>query len=88
LALVAQGSGNFPQARQHLRDVLRLAVPVQDYQSFTCQMVVVPAMALLLADEGQLVRAVGLQRSRQMIATKNQITRMHCEASPYPAAPQ
>jgi hypothetical protein len=60
LALAARGSGHLPQARQHLGEALRVAVDVQGYETFPFQMIVVSAMALLLADEGQGERAVEL----------------------------
>jgi predicted ATPase/DNA-binding SARP family transcriptional activator len=60
LALVARGSGNLLEARQHLSEALRVAAPVHDYETFVFQMIVVSAMALLLADEGQDERAVEL----------------------------
>ena len=60
MALAARGSGDLPQARRHLREALRVAAPVQDYETFMFQMVVLSATALILADEGQLERAVEL----------------------------
>ncbi len=60
MVLVARASGHLPQARQHLGEALRAAAPVHDYETFMFQMIVVSAMALLLADEGQLERAVEL----------------------------
>jgi predicted ATPase/DNA-binding SARP family transcriptional activator len=60
LALVARASGNLPQAKQHLGEALRVAAPVHDYETFLFQMIVVSAMALLLADDGQGERAVEL----------------------------
>jgi predicted ATPase/DNA-binding SARP family transcriptional activator len=60
LALVARGSGNLPLARQHLGEALRVAAPVHDYETFMFGIIVVSATALLLADEGQLERAVEL----------------------------
>ncbi|HSR14524.1 MAG TPA: tetratricopeptide repeat protein, partial [Gemmatimonadales bacterium] len=60
LALVARASGDHPQARQHLCEALRVAAHVLDYETFMFQMIVVSAMALLLADEGQGERAVEL----------------------------
>ena len=59
-ALVARASGHLLQARQHLGEALRVAAPVHDYETFMFQMIVVSAMALLLADEGQGERAVEL----------------------------
>ncbi|MGD8489924.1 MAG: BTAD domain-containing putative transcriptional regulator [Anaerolineae bacterium] len=58
LALVARGTGDLPQARQHLCEALRMAAPIHDYETFMFQMIVVSAMALLLADQGQAERAV------------------------------
>jgi tetratricopeptide (TPR) repeat protein len=60
LALVARGSGHLPQARQYLGEALRVATPVHDYETFMFQLLVVSAIALLLADEGQGERAVEL----------------------------
>jgi predicted ATPase/DNA-binding SARP family transcriptional activator len=60
LALIARGSGDLPQARQHLYEALRVAAPVHDYETFMFRIIVVSTMALLLADEGQLERAVEL----------------------------
>jgi DNA-binding SARP family transcriptional activator/predicted ATPase len=60
LALVARGSGDLPQARHHLVEALHAAGPVHDYETFLFQVIVVSAAALLLADEGQLERAVEL----------------------------
>lgn len=60
LALVARGSGDPAQARQYLGEALRVAPPVRDYATFHFQGIAVSAMALLLADEGQLERAVEL----------------------------
>jgi tetratricopeptide (TPR) repeat protein len=60
LALIARGSGDQGQARQHLGEALRVAAHVRDYETFMFQLIVVSAMALLLADEGQLERAVEL----------------------------
>ena len=60
LALVARGSGDPAQARQYLGEALRVAPPVRDYATFMFQVIAISAMALLLADEGQLERAVEL----------------------------
>jgi hypothetical protein len=60
MALVARASGDLAQARQQLGEALRTAAPVHDYETFMFQMIVVSAMALLLADEGYLERAVEL----------------------------
>jgi predicted ATPase len=60
LALANRASGHLLQARQHLYDALRVAQDVRDYETFTFQTIVILAMALLLADEGQGERAVEL----------------------------
>jgi tetratricopeptide (TPR) repeat protein len=60
MALVARASGEHPQAREQLGEALRTAAPIHDYETFMFQMLVVSAMAMLLADEGQLERAVEL----------------------------
>ena len=60
MALVARAAGDLPQARQHLSEALRVAGHVHDHETFLFQMIVVLAMALLLADEGQTERAAEL----------------------------
>lgn len=60
MALVARALGDLPRARQYLREGLRVARHVRDYETFMFQMIVVLAMALLLADEGQDERALEL----------------------------
>jgi tetratricopeptide (TPR) repeat protein len=60
LTLVARGSGDLAQARQHLGEALHVAETVHDYETFMFRIVVVSAMALILADESQLERAIAL----------------------------
>jgi hypothetical protein len=57
LAVAARGLGNTPRARQHLSHALEIA---QESEAVLPLLWALPAMALLLADEGQIERAVEL----------------------------
>jgi predicted ATPase/DNA-binding SARP family transcriptional activator len=74
-ALVDRGLGDLRQARQHLCEALCVATDVRDHESFAFQMIAVSAAALLLADEGQLERAVELYAvaSRYPVVANSQL---------------
>ena len=55
LGYAALGSGQLSQARQHLREALQIAT---DIGAFMPRILALPAVALLLADRGEVERAV------------------------------
>jgi tetratricopeptide (TPR) repeat protein len=57
LGYAARGLGNIPQARQYLSEALRTAIEIG---AVTPLMLALPAIALLLADQGEEERAVEL----------------------------
>jgi predicted ATPase len=57
LGYAARGLGNIPQARQYLSEALRIAIEIW---AFTPLMLALPAIALLLADQGEEELAVEL----------------------------